>query len=689
MRPGVRVLGINCRRERRRCCRYTKEGREGHAVTESLDGNQKRFLPESSILSIPKRCDESIRYPPYTNRQPLASSKPRHSTEPNLSWITRFRVAMVLIFCACLANFFTLALAQASETGNFTTLITISLERNSLKPAKIASDGNGHVYISGRAEHFDEESEGTKGFHGEDLGRNDIFIAKVVEETGEVVWTIRTGTTKNDYGQGLAIDPSSDSMYVAGTTFAQFGSFPYKRQGDIFVIKYNIADGQEPTRQWGGPVTFGTSSVEDLSDVTISSSGEFLIIVGITRGTLFGEPPTGGFASNYDAFIVKMKTSDGSIEVGRQFGNAALDAIPKNIVLPRNLKEPILVGVDAIRAVGSSQVENTMIYKFDPASLEPLGSILLRTSATEKLAGIVRHNLFANTTFAGSRSLLSEYEGWNLALKRITQDVQSTVDIGEVSESVIGLQKEPGKIPGQLDYNVRIGSDQDDSAVLTAVDPRSGRIWTGGSTPGIMVPDEAASERFASFSQVVLLAYEPDSGVVSHIAQQQLGGAEDFASLVGFVFSKNGLSITFAATRVEKSTGNNFIEVGSYRIPGDMLIPIPEPDLNPSPSPSPPASEQREIPEEEVSFASVFEEHFVIIMAAGGGGFVVFIIVLLACCAMKKTKAKSAELKFSEKSRKDAKPSKRKAEVQRPPPVVRRPQTEAILREGDNATGLM
>lgn len=650
----------------------TKERGEERAVSESLDGNQERLSPESSILSIPKRSDESCRYPPYSNRQPLASSIPRRLTPPKWHWMTRFRIAVVFLFCACLASFSTLALAQASEVGKFTTLITIGPERSSVEPEKIASDSNGHVYISGST----EDSEGAKGFHGEDLGKRDIFIAKVVEATGEVVWIIRTGTTQNDHCRGLAIDPSSDSMYVAGTTFAQFGSLPYKRQGDIFVIKYNITDGQEPTRQWGGPVTFGTSSVENLSDVVISSSGEFLIIVGTTRGTLFGEPPKGGFTSNYDAFIAKMNTTDGTIEIGRQFGNEALDAIPKNVVLPRNASESILVGVDAIRAVGPTQVENTMIYKFDPVSLKPLGSILLRTSAKEKLAGIVRHNLFANTTFAGSRSLLSQHEGWNLALKRITQDVQSAVDIGEVSESVIGLQNEPGKIPGQLDYNIRIGSHKVDSAVLTAVDPRSGRIWTGGSTPGILVPDEAGDERFASLSQVVFLAYEPDSGVVSHIAQQQLGGVGDFARLVGFVFSENGLSITFAAARVEKNTGKQFIDVGSYRIPADMRIPIPEPGLSPSPSPSTAASEQREIPEEEVTFASFFEEYFVIIVGAGGGAFVVLIIVLLACCAMKKTKERSAELKFNEKSRRDAKPPKKKAEAQRPPPVPRRPREE-------------
>ena len=85
----------------------------------------------------------------------------------------------------------------------------------------IAVDASGNTYVTGYIQST------TANFGSNTLtnsGSNDIFVAKL-DSNGNWVWAKNAGGTKNDYGQGIAIDANGNS-YITGyfDTSATFGS---------------------------------------------------------------------------------------------------------------------------------------------------------------------------------------------------------------------------------------------------------------------------------------------------------------------------------------------------------------------------------------------------------------------------------------------------------------------------------
>jgi Beta-propeller repeat len=146
----------------------------------------------------------------------------------------------------------------------------------------IASDGVGGVFVGGT----------TSGdLNGQNRGSIDAYVAKY-DALGNQTWIRQLGTTKQDWGYGLAADGSGGVVIVGETS----GNLAGTDGGyDAFCAKYDSL-GQ---LLWAEQ--FGTTMVDAAGAVASDGMGSFYV-VGSTRGSLGGDFAGG----SYDGFLVKL-----------------------------------------------------------------------------------------------------------------------------------------------------------------------------------------------------------------------------------------------------------------------------------------------------------------------------------------------------------------------------------------------
>jgi hypothetical protein len=142
-------------------------------------------------------------------------------------------------------------------------------------------------------------------------GYVDIVLRRYTPE-GAVLWTRQFGTTNQDYGQGIAADPTG--LTVLGATDGSFtggtGTLGLK---DIVVRRYDRAGTAKWTRQ------FGTSVDEDPGD--IAADATTIAVTGTTYGALQGT----NAPDDADAFL-RRYSSAGAVMWTRQFGTTSGDS---------------------------------------------------------------------------------------------------------------------------------------------------------------------------------------------------------------------------------------------------------------------------------------------------------------------------------------------------------------------------
>ncbi len=164
----------------------------------------------------------------------------------------------------------------------------------------VAVDGAGNAYITGL-------TTGNLGAHN--AGGQDVFLAKF-DPSGALLWVRQTGTSNNDFGEGLAVDSAGNS-YIAGGTL---GGLVGTNAGaiDAFLMKYDSSGVWQWTRQ------FGTLDYEEGSAVAVDSAGS-VTVTGYTGGALGGANAGGN-----DAFVARFDAS-GTPLWTRQVGTSAND----------------------------------------------------------------------------------------------------------------------------------------------------------------------------------------------------------------------------------------------------------------------------------------------------------------------------------------------------------------------------
>lgn len=175
-----------------------------------------------------------------------------------------------------------------------------------------AVDANGNVFVIGD----------TTGSFGSEVNQasQDVYLTKY-DSAGNVQWTKLLGSADSASGYGLAVDPTSGQVVVAGAVTDKLTPTAIGGGTDSFVAKYDT-DGNQ---LWLRQVSPATN--DQANSVSIDSSGN-IYVGGQVNGSLGnGQQSAGG----QDASLIKL-SSKGTLVYERQFGSLGTDAAMRTAI---------------------------------------------------------------------------------------------------------------------------------------------------------------------------------------------------------------------------------------------------------------------------------------------------------------------------------------------------------------------
>jgi hypothetical protein len=160
---------------------------------------------------------------------------------------------------------------------------------------------SGAVYVSGTVEGALPGQAHNGGY--------DAFVRRY-NSSGRVVWTSQFGTTRDDWGQSVAVN--STGVYIDGYTLGALPGWTNTGGNDGFVRRYNASGAVVWTRQFG-------SDDEDIP-YGLAANAEGVYLAGWAEGALPGQTHRG----EDDAFIHEYNSA-GNVVWTTQFGTATED----------------------------------------------------------------------------------------------------------------------------------------------------------------------------------------------------------------------------------------------------------------------------------------------------------------------------------------------------------------------------
>ncbi|QYO67170.1 SBBP repeat-containing protein [Leptolyngbya sp. 7M] len=165
---------------------------------------------------------------------------------------------------------------------------------------RVATDSLGNSYVTGF-------TLGNLG--GQNAGLEDGFLAKY-SPSGDLLWVRQYGTASLDNSLDVAVDRSSNSVYVTGFTIGALGgpnASPIPVTDDSYIAKFDSNGNVVWIRQ------FGTTAFDEAYSVTTDQQGN-VFATGWTQGNLGGTN-----AGLYDIWLTKYDSA-GNRQWIRQFG---------------------------------------------------------------------------------------------------------------------------------------------------------------------------------------------------------------------------------------------------------------------------------------------------------------------------------------------------------------------------------
>lgn len=459
---------------------------------------------------------------------------------------------------------------QGAPVADFETLEEIGAQFESSETATaITSDNNDNYYVVGKSEPYSRTGQSDlPGAEHDGLRQKDAFIAKFSMRNRSLDWVLRTGTSLDDMATDAVVDPVGDFLYVVGETNGQLGSNPRFGQTDIFILKYDVRPEKQPVQAWPAPVVIGSDAYDSASAIAIHKHGIDLFVTGYTTGSLFGKSSGGA-----DGFVCRIKASDGTIVAARQFGTSG-DDYAQRIVMSDSLAGSLLVATETQRHIGTYSVSNMNVFKFAANDLRPLGSMLIKTFSRESFAGLVPLAKYPMQVFLAGSSWLDRHDGWQISVKSVHGHFHDLVDIGT---SAIDLDELV--LP---QFAVKHGSvDGGDEKVtdMTAYSV-SNQLVISGITTGTL--SSTLSQKLSS--RIFFASLDPNNGMLTHVAQEELPFQHSYSYVPGFVISNSTEKIIYATTRVNETTGALYVTINSYLIPASWKESVVAFTATPSPS---------------------------------------------------------------------------------------------------------
>jgi hypothetical protein len=189
----------------------------------------------------------------------------------------------------------------------------------------IAVDQSGSAYVTGDT--LSTNFPTVNPFQRMNAGRFDAFVAKFSAAGNSLVYSTYLGGTLDDYGFGIAVDPSR-SVYVTGDTLST--NFPTVNpvQGenagadDAFVARLASA---------GNSLVYSTylggSGIDEGRGIALDTSGS-AYVTGQTGSADFPtvDPIQGENAGDWDAFVARLTSAGNSLVYSTYLGGSAADA---------------------------------------------------------------------------------------------------------------------------------------------------------------------------------------------------------------------------------------------------------------------------------------------------------------------------------------------------------------------------
>ncbi len=188
----------------------------------------------------------------------------------------------------------------------------------------IAADDDGHIYVAGDT--YSEDFPVTDGaFDTTFNGIRDIFVAKLTDDCGELVWATYVGGGDNDLAYGIEVDHDGYVFVTGRTDSTDFpttsGAYQEAHAGDSDVVVFKLAtDGSDLEYS-----TFvgGVQYEVGYAGVAVDGSG-MAYVAGHTNSPNF--PTTEGaydrtyYAAGWDGFAFKLNEEGSDLVYSTYFG---------------------------------------------------------------------------------------------------------------------------------------------------------------------------------------------------------------------------------------------------------------------------------------------------------------------------------------------------------------------------------
>jgi len=170
----------------------------------------------------------------------------------------------------------------------------------------VAVDSSNNIYVTGvTAGSLDGNTH---------LGDQDIFLVKY-NSSGTKLWSTQYGSSASDFAHGVAVHSSSSSIYVTGETRGGLDNNTNSGDKDIFLVKFNAANG---ARHWVRQL--GTATEDVGYGVAVNSNGNKIFVTGSTGASLDSQT----YSLNSDIFLVKYD-DNGTKQWTKQLGTTSQD----------------------------------------------------------------------------------------------------------------------------------------------------------------------------------------------------------------------------------------------------------------------------------------------------------------------------------------------------------------------------
>ena len=177
-----------------------------------------------------------------------------------------------------------------------------------------AVDANGNVYVIGNS----------TGSFGSEVNQaaQDVYLTKY-DSAGNVQWTKLLGSADTASGYGLAVDPKSGGVVIAGSVTGDLTPTAIGGGTDSFVAKYDSAGNQTWLRQVSPAMN------DQANSVSVDQAGN--VYVGGQVNVNAADGSGGTSTASADASVTKLD-STGKMIFQRQFGSAGPDSASQTAI---------------------------------------------------------------------------------------------------------------------------------------------------------------------------------------------------------------------------------------------------------------------------------------------------------------------------------------------------------------------